>query len=141
METMLLEIVTPERIAYAGNVDMVSAPTASGIVGILPHHIALFTKLVEGEVKINKDKEEIYYAIGGGFMEVSGKKVTILVTSAMHAKELNEQEILAAQKRAKEAMQEKKEGQEYMEAQALFRRSTIALKLLRRRKGKIITGA
>ena len=135
MFTFQLEIITPERIAFSDQVEMVVAPSASGIIGVLPHHEPLFTRLIEGEIKINKNGEEFYLAIGSGYMEVSGEKVVILVTSAYHADEINEQEVLAAKKRAEEALVSKPSGSALFEAQALFRRSMIALKVLHKRKG------
>lgn len=135
MLTFSLEIITPEKIAFTDEVDMVTAPTTSGVIGILAHHEPLFTRLTEGEVKITKKAEEYFLAIGSGFMEVAGEKVVILVTSAFHADEINEQEVLSAQKRAEEALNAKPSGSALIEAQALFQRSMIALKVLRRRKG------
>ncbi|MBM3282780.1 ATP synthase F1 subunit epsilon [Candidatus Gottesmanbacteria bacterium] len=133
--TFLLEIITPDRIAFSDTVDTVTAPSASGIIGILPGHVPLFSRLVEGEIKITKGKEEFFLAIGGGFIEVTGSKVIVLVTDAYHAHEINEQEVLAAQKNAEEALKAKPTGAAIAEAQALFRRSSIALKVLRRKKG------
>jgi F-type H+-transporting ATPase subunit epsilon len=134
MSTFLLEIITPERIAFSDKVEMVTAPSASGTIGILPHHVPLFTRLIEGEIKISKNMEELFLAIGSGFLEVTPEKVVILVTSAYHADEINEQEMLKAQKRAEEAMSAKPQGVELAAAQALFKRSMIALKVLGRRK-------
>lgn len=132
--TFLLEIITPERIAYSDKVEMVTASSAAGMIGILPHHVPLFTRLVEGEIKISKENEELFLAIGSGFLEVTPQKVVILVTSAYHADEINEQEMLSAKKRAEEAMSAKPQGAELAAAQALFKRSMIALKVLGRRK-------
>ncbi|MBI3379547.1 ATP synthase F1 subunit epsilon [Candidatus Gottesmanbacteria bacterium] len=136
MSTFHLEIITPERIAYTDEVEMVTAPSSSGIIGILPHHVPLFTKLRQGEVKITKKGEESYLAIGGGFLEVTPEKVVILVTAAFHAHELNEQVVKEAQKRAEEALKSKPTGGEFLQAQALFRQSEIAMKVLKRRKYK-----
>ncbi len=132
--TFLLEVVTPERVAFSDQVEMVTAPSLMGIIGILPHHIPLFTRLVEGEVKINKEKEELYLAIGGGFLEVTPLKVVILVTEAYRANEINEQEVLAAKKRAEEALAAKPTGDALIQAQSLFKRSNIALRVLHRRR-------
>ncbi len=134
MATFLLEIISPERIAYSDQVEMVSVPSSTGILGILPGHIPLFSRLVEGEIKITKKNEDYFLAIGSGFLEVTSRKVAILVTSAYHADELNEQGILAAQKRAEELLLTKPTGEALLEAQSLFKRSIIALKVLNRRK-------
>ncbi len=134
MPTFLLQIITPQKIAFTDQVDMVTAPSAAGVVGILPHHEPLFTRLIEGELKITQNKEESFLAIGGGFMEVTPTKTVVLVTDALHAHEINEQEVLVAQKRAEDALKAKPTGAELIEAQSLFRRSSIALKVLHRRK-------
>lgn len=136
MSTFLLEIITPARVAYRDTVDMVTAPSASGVVGILPHHVPLFTRLVEGEVKFSKAGEDFFLAIGGGFMEVTGDHVVILVSQAQHAHELNEEEIKRAEARAKDAIAKNVKGVELAQAQALLRRSMLELKVLRRRRGR-----
>ena len=43
--TILLEIVTPERLAYSGEVDSVQVPGSEGEMGILPHHAPLVSML------------------------------------------------------------------------------------------------
>lgn len=134
MSSFLLEIITPRRIAFSDNVEMVTAPSTGGTIGILAHHAPLFTRLVEGELKIIKKEEEFFLAIGDGFLEVNPEKVTILVTSAYHAHEINEQEVSLARKRAEEALLVKPKGSELIEAQTLFKRSVIALKVAHRKR-------
>lgn len=134
MNTLNLEIITPSKFAYVdNNVLSLNVPAVDGYLGILPHHTALFAKLIEGEIKIVSGKEEIYMAIGGGFIEVNHNKVTVLVTRAVHAKEINEKEALEAQKRAEELLKAKPTGDALLEAQSLYRRSLVDLKLIRRR--------
>lgn len=132
MNTFLLEIITPERIAFSQEVEMVTAPSATGEIGILPKHVPLFTRLVEGEVKIKTQKDETYLAIGSGFLEITPKKTILLVTSAFHANEINEADMVKAKKSAQEALLSKPEGEALAAAEALIRRSEIALKVLRR---------
>lgn len=132
-----LEIITPERLAYKDEVTMVTAPTGRGTIGVLAHHVPLFTRLTEGEVKVTKDREEYFLAIGGGFMEVTRGKVSILVTRAVHARELNEAEIQKARERASEAITRGVKGAELAEAQTLLRRSLLEMKVLRRKRGTI----
>ncbi len=134
MNTFHLEIITPERKAYEEEVDEVSVPTPDGTIGVLPHHVALFSSLSDGEIKITKDKREYFLAIGGGFMEVTGNNVSILVSRAVHADELNEAEIKKAEAAAKDILSKKIKGTEYATAQAIFRRSLLELKVLRRHK-------
>ena len=51
---LTLEIVTPERLAYEDDVDMVIVPGVEGELGILPHHAPLVTTLGLGELRIRK---------------------------------------------------------------------------------------
>lgn len=139
MNQIHLDIVTPERAAYSEDVHFVSVPTTNGTLGILPKHTNLLSLLVEGEIKIETGGKDMYLAIGGGFMEVTKDHILILVSRAYHADELNESEIKKAQIAAKEALSQKGRAADYAAAQAILRRSTVELHVLRRRKPRLTT--
>ncbi|RRR66499.1 MAG: hypothetical protein EI684_20700, partial [Candidatus Viridilinea halotolerans] len=65
-----LKIVTAEREVFADDVDMVSAPTRDGRVGILPRHTPLLSILTTGELGILKGGVRTPFAVSGGFMQV-----------------------------------------------------------------------
>lgn len=130
----LLEIITPERAAFSRQVDSVVVPTSNGAIGVLAHHVPLFSSLTEGEVKITDGDKEFFLAIGGGFMQVTPSKVSILVSRAFHADELNEAEIKKAQEAAKTIVARRVQGAELAAAQSILRRSMLELKVLRRRR-------
>ena len=65
-----LEIVTPNNTVYSDKVDNVVIPTIRGKINILPNHIPIIDKLVAGDIKIEKDGEVQYLAVGSGFVEV-----------------------------------------------------------------------
>ena len=130
----LLEIITPQRQAFAEEVESVLVPTRNGSIGVLAHHEPLFSALTEGEIKIDSGQKEFFLAIGGGFMEVTKNKVSILVSRAFHAHELNETEMKKAQESAKQVIAGKAKGEELASAQAMLRRSILELKVYRRRK-------
>lgn len=132
MKSFLLEIITPQRRAFAQEVDMLSAPTANGRIGVLANHRNLFTELSEGEIKITTGKKEYFLAIGGGFMDIAQNKVSILVSQAVHADELNEQEIQKAQQAAREVLSKAEKGKERASALSLLRRSSLEMKVLQR---------
>jgi F-type H+-transporting ATPase subunit epsilon len=133
MRQFRLEIITPQRKAFSEDVDSVMAPTVNGMIGVLAMHEPLFSALTEGEIKITAASKEYFLAIGSGFMEVTKSGVTILVTSAFHAHELNETEIKEAQQAAKEALSKHITGLELSAAQSLLRRSVLELKVYHRR--------
>ncbi|HCS79515.1 TPA: ATP synthase F1 subunit epsilon [Patescibacteria group bacterium] len=129
-----LEIVTPDRIAFSKQVDMVVVPSTRGAMGILPRHITLFAQLVEGELKIKIGNDEYYLAIGGGFIEVTKTKVIVLVTRAVNAGELNEQVILTAKAKALAALHERPTGESLAAAQLSLRQTIVDLRILNKRK-------
>ncbi len=130
----LLEIVTPERTAYTDSINEVSVPTPNGTIGVLPRHVGLFTVLSEGEIKITTGAKELFLAIGGGFMEVTHEKVSILVSRAVHADELNEHDIKEAEARARTIIANNVKGEEIAAAQAILRRSILEMKVMRRHR-------
>jgi F-type H+-transporting ATPase subunit epsilon len=134
MTTFLLEIITPQRQAFSEEVSGVYVPTVNGTIGILAHHQPLFTALSEGEIKIDSGAKEFFLAIGGGFLQITEKKVSILVSRAVHADELNETEIKKAEEAARKAIEGKAEGEELSQALASLRRSLLEMKVARRRK-------
>ena len=84
-----LEIVTPERLAYEDDVDMVLVPGADGELGILPHHTPLVSLLGVGELRIRKGADEESFAIAGGFLQVRPDKVVVMAETADLASEID----------------------------------------------------
>ncbi|MEO0065512.1 MAG: hypothetical protein RI983_838 [Bacteroidota bacterium] len=81
---MILEILTPEKKLYSGEVYGVQLPGISGLFEILDKHAPLVSALGKGNLKILKDKKEIEkYSIQSGFVEVLNNKVTVLVEGAV----------------------------------------------------------
>ena len=80
---MTLEILTPERKIFSGDVYGVQLPGISGLFEVLDKHAPLVSALKEGKMKILKDKNHSSsYSIQGGFVEVLNNKATVLVEGA-----------------------------------------------------------
>ena len=99
-----LEVITPERKVYEDDVDMVVAPASEGYVGILPHHVPLFTTLGPGEFKVKKGGVEEVLAVFGGFMDVRGDRVVVLTDAAEPAEEIDASRAQQARDRAQEVL-------------------------------------
>lgn len=134
MKQFHLDIITPDRKVFSEEVSSVVVPTQNGHIGVLAHHEPLFSALAEGEIKISMTNKEFFLAIGEGFMEVTKEHVSILVTRAFHADELNEAEIKKAQEAAKLALKNASASIDRAAALATIRRSILELKVLRRRR-------
>ncbi len=129
-----LKIITPKKIVLEKEVDSVSVPTEKGEITILPHHVNLFSLLVEGIVKIKKQNKEDYLAIGGGYLETDGEELNILVSKAYGQDEIDQELIKKAVEEAKKILSQSKDEKERLEAASLLRRSLIDMKLLKKRK-------
>ncbi len=83
MATIKLEIVTPDRGEVLGkDIDMLIVRSTAGELGILPKHARLLTELLPHAMRIKVGGNEELVAIGGGFMEVTPDKITILADAA-----------------------------------------------------------
>ncbi len=130
-----LEIVTPERTAYSGDVLSVILPSFDGEVQILPQHIPLVTAIQPGELTVVLPSgEEEYLAVGEGFVKVTGEQVWVMTDMAIEMSEIDEEAALKAVERAQRAMQEKLSDEEHAATKAALARSLAQLSLKERRR-------
>lgn len=134
MATLHLEIVTPEAKTYSDDVDMVLIPGAEGDMGVLPEHTPLMTKLNPGELKITKGGTELRLAVGEGFVEITGDRVSVLTDMAVAESDIDESAAEEAVKRAEAALKEEHLDEENLASvQATLLNSIAQLKVKRRR--------
>ncbi len=80
---MILEILTPERRLYSGDVYGVQLPGIDGKFEVLDKHAPLVSALGKGNLKVIKDKNTTSnFSIESGFVEVLHNKTTVLVEGA-----------------------------------------------------------
>ena len=101
MATLRLEIVTPDKLAFEGDVDSVVIPGSEGELGVLPMHIPLMTQIKPGEVVISQNGKKDYLAVGEGFATVTQTNVNILTDMAIEWQHIDESAAEAAIERAK----------------------------------------
>lgn len=138
---MDLEIITPEKVVYQGQVAEIYIKTADGPLGIFPHHINLFSKLVPGELKLKVSGREEFMALTSGFMEISNSKVTILADYAVPAEDIQVEKALEAKKRAEEILKRKEsqiDEREFAAAEAELAKALIELQVANRKRKKSI---
>jgi F-type H+-transporting ATPase subunit epsilon len=136
MATFRLEIVTAERMIFSDDVSAVIAWGAEGQLGILPHHAPLMTILQPGDILIRKDKEEEYFALSGGFLEIRPDKVIILADACERAEESDITRAEEAKRRAQETMKAAPLTVDAAAAEAALRRSLARLKVAEKRRRK-----
>jgi F-type H+-transporting ATPase subunit epsilon len=81
---MNLEILTPEKKLFSGDVFGVQLPGVTGMFEVLDRHAPLVSALKPGKLKVLKDKNNhlAFFDIQGGFVEVIHNKVSVLVEGA-----------------------------------------------------------
>ena len=75
---MNLEIITPDKTIFKGEVDLVQLPGIDGSFEILNNHAPLISALREGIIKIQKGKTEDFFEVKAGVIEVLNNKVLVL---------------------------------------------------------------
>jgi F-type H+-transporting ATPase subunit epsilon len=133
---LTLEIVTPEARVFSDTIDTVVIPTVDGEIGILPGHIPLLTQVQDGELRVTKGTVVSFLAVGGGFAQVSGDKVSILAERAITEDKIDEKAVENALQRAEQAIKDAKDMDpaEFEHLQNMVRFSGTQLALKRRRR-------
>ena len=75
---MKIEIVTPKGQAYSGDADEITAPGKVGELGVLPGHVPLLSALKAGVLRLRRGGGTRAFAVGPGYVQVSGERVVIL---------------------------------------------------------------
>jgi F-type H+-transporting ATPase subunit epsilon len=128
--TFKLEIMTPERVFYSDNVEMVIVATPQGELGILAGHMPLVAAIAVGSGRIKKENGEWVEAIlTEGFMEVKQDRVVIIADTAEWPHEIDANRAEAARKRAEERLAIKRSEEEYARSQAALARAMARLKV------------
>jgi len=134
--SLTLEIVTPEARVFSDTIDTVVIPTVEGEIGILPGHIPLLTQVDHGELRVTKGATTYYLAVGKGFAEVLGDKVSILAETAINEEKIDEEAVAKAMQRAEEALSGKEslDPAEIERLESIVRFSVAQLGVKRRRR-------
>jgi F-type H+-transporting ATPase subunit epsilon len=132
--TLRLEIITPEGTAYSEDVELVTMPGIAGEFGVYPEHVHLMTQMVPGEITVRKDGRDSYIASGGGLIEVTADRVSILTDLAIAADRIDEAKAEEARLRAEARLREKLSDEEVATVNASLARALAELKVKRRRQ-------
>jgi F-type H+-transporting ATPase subunit epsilon len=128
-----LDFVSQDKAVFSGDVREVIAPGADGQLAVLPKHAPLITVLAPGEVVVKREGEEdLFFAVGGGWMEVRPNHVTLLARSAEPAEEIDTDRAERARERAQELLSEAGSRSDRDQIEVALRRSLIRLKVASR---------
>lgn len=129
MATIRLEVVSPDKQVCDREIAMLIVRSTAGELGILPRHAPLVTGLIPHvmRIKTGNGGEEDFMVIGGGFMEVTPEKITILADAAEAPDDIDVERAKAAYKRAEERLAKKDSEIDIDRAEAALARAKARL--------------
>ena len=118
-----VKIITPDRIFYTGEAEMIEFTTTSGQLGVYKKHIPLTTVLAPGAVIIHEAEGEKVAAVHAGFAEILPDQVTLLAEIAEWPEEIDVSRAEAAKARAEERLQAKTENIDIVRAELSLKKA------------------
>jgi len=129
-DELMVEIVTPEKMAFSGKVEEVTIPGIEGEFGVLKGHASLLSAIKFGELSYLRDGRRTRYAVNTGYAEVTASKVTILVETAERADQIDVERARRAKERAEQKLARmSKEDPEYAKVEAELHRAETRIKI------------
>src|SRR5437868_4750670 len=89
MATFHFELVSPQQIAFSGEVDQVDVPGAEGDFGVLAGHAPLIALIRPGIMTVTAAGEQTQFVVLGGFAEVGPDGLTVLADVATTLEDLD----------------------------------------------------
>lgn len=128
-----LEIITPDRIFWKGQANMLELNTTEGQVGIYKRHIPMTMILEPGIVTIHLDGENKEAAVHAGFIEILPEKITVMAESAEWPDEIDENRAREAEERAKRRLQAHDPKIDLSRAEIALRKAMVRQELAKMR--------
>jgi len=132
--TVHVLVATAEREVYRGEAEMLVAPGVAGELGILPKHAPLLSALKPGELRIRRGEETDEVFVSGGFMEVQPDMITVLADTAERATDLDEAQVIEAERRARELIDTKGGALDLAQAEASLALAVARLDWIKKKK-------
>ena len=127
----LLRIITPDRVFYENQVDMVEFNTTEGEVGILPGHIPMTVIVKPGVLCIGEPEGEKLAALHAGFAEILPEGVTILAEVIEWPGEIDENRAKSAMERAEQRLQGKTADTDVARAETALQRAIARIQVIK----------
>ncbi|HKF91613.1 MAG TPA: ATP synthase F1 subunit epsilon [Acidimicrobiia bacterium] len=122
---LTVEVVSPERVLYSGEADMLVCRTSEGEIAFLPGHVPFLGALGIGVVRsLLPERGEQAVAVHGGFVEVANDRVIVLSDVAELAEQIDVERARRARQRAEERLSGDPDDED---AQAALLRATTRL--------------
>lgn len=132
-ELFQLQIISPNRIFYDGQVSMVEMNTGEGEIGVYAKHLPVTTTLEPGIVKIHEESGIKEAAVHAGFVVILQDKVTLMAEVAEWPEEIDVNRAEEARIRAERRLSAKDANLDVARAELALRRSLTRIELSKHR--------
>jgi len=130
-----VEIVTPEKLVFSGDVESLVVPADRGYLGVLAGHAPLLAALQPGEILMRREGGgETRYATAGGFMEVTPARTSLLTESAEEVGAIDAARAEKSRQRALERLAAAGKGIDKERARAALERAQNRLRAASKQK-------
>lgn len=129
--TFKLKIITPERLFFEGEAEMVEFNTTEGEIGIYKNHVPTTVIISPGILTITLPEEEKTAALHAGFVEILQDQVTILAEAVEWPNEIDYNRAESAKERAERRLQAKASDLDEDRAQIALMRALARIQVLK----------
>ena len=127
-ERLSLQVLSPEKAFFDGEVDEIVFSTPEGSIGIMNGHAPMIAAVSEGVVEIIVDGESKVAAVGQGFCEIEYHRAVFYLDTAEWAEDIDVARAREALERANHRIHNIQSRQEYQRTQASISRALARLK-------------
>ncbi len=128
-DVMKLEIITPDRKFYQGEVKMVELTTTEGNIGIYPEHIPLTAVVAPGVLKIHEQEQQLEAALLSGFITIFPDKVTIMAETVEWPDEIDFNRADESRARAERRLASAEAEMDVLRAEMALKRALVRLEV------------
>ena len=131
MAGLKLEIVTPSKTTFSGEITSITIPGTEGSFQVLFNHAPIMSIFEIGLVKVNVEGNNVlYFATGGGTVEVLNNTVLVLADSLESVALIDLERAKKALERAKRRIEERRPETDLDRAQAALKRAINRIQIV-----------
>ncbi|MDR0695972.1 MAG: ATP synthase F1 subunit epsilon [Christensenellaceae bacterium] len=127
-----IEILTPEKTFFEGELESLVVETAEGLIGILAGHSPLVIGLIPGVVKMNTGDKELIAVNSEGFVEVRSEKTVVLCQTMEWPEEVEPNRVAKAIEEHERILRQAKSATEYKLSRATLARAFARMRVLKK---------
>lgn len=128
---MKCKVITPERLFYEGDVEMVEMNTTEGEIGVYEKHIPMTLIVAPGVLTITEKSGKKEAALHAGFVQILEDSVTILAEAVEWPDEIDRQRAEEAKKRAEVRLNSHDDSVDYLRAELALKKAVCRINMLK----------